>query len=289
MGESVFKVKPYRDLLRWRQWLKNLMLFFPPFLGGILLQPGIGLRGVQPFAAFCMASSAIYILNDLCDSTNDSHHPKKRLRPLPSGRVSPRSASLLAISCAAIAILAGVGVSSHFILYLTAYFLVSIAYSLYLKNIVLVDIFCISTGFLIRLLAGGAVFGVAISAWLFLSVFFLSLFLSTGKRLSEKRHLGEMAERHRKALVSYPKGFLEGAMYMTGGSVLVTYTMYVITRHSSVLLFSVPLSCFGLLRYIIRIQAGKSGDPTESLTRDLLLFVTSLLWAVMVGWGVYGG
>lgn len=284
----MYKLKPYRQLLRPRQWLKNLMLFFAPFLGGTLLQSGIGIRGTRPFAAFCMASSAIYILNDLCDSTNDSHHPKKRLRPLPSGRISPRSASLLAITCATIAILTAVGVSTLFLNYLMAYFAISIAYSLYLKHIALVDIFCISAGFLIRLLAGGAVFNVVISEWLFLSVFLLSVFLSTGKRLSEKRHLGDMAESHRKSLVSYPKGFLEGVMYMTGGAVLVTYTMYVITRQSSLLLFSVPLCCFGLLRYIIRIQAGKSGDPTDSLTRDLPLFTVGLLWTVLVGWGIYG-
>jgi len=264
------------------------MLFFSPFLGGTLLQPGVWMRGAQPFAAFCMASSAIYILNDLCDCSNDSHHPKKSLRPLPSGRISPRSASLLAITCATIAILTAVGVSTAFLYYLLAYFAISIAYSLHLKNIAVVDIFCISAGFLIRLIAGGAVFEVVISEWLFLSVFLLSVFLSTGKRLSEKRHLGDMAENHRKSLVSYPKGFLEGVMYMTGGAVLVTYTMYVITRHSSLLLFSVPLSCFGLLRYIIRIQAGKSGDPTDSLTRDLPLFTVGLLWTVLVGWGIYG-
>ena len=265
------------------------MLFFPPFLGGTLLQPEVGMRGLLPFVAFCMASSAIYILNDLCDTTNDSHHPKKRLRPLPSGRVSPRSASLLATVCAVIAILAAVGVSSPFLYYLTAYFVISVAYSLCLKNIVLVDIFCVSAGFLIRLLAGGVVFKVVISEWLFLSVFLLSIFLSVGKRLSEKRHLGVMAESHRKALVAYPKGFLEGAMYMTGASVLVTYTLYVITRHSTLLLFSVPLSCFGLLRYSIRIHAGESGDPTESLTRDAPLFAVGMLWALLVGWGVYGG
>lgn len=288
-GFYAFRVKPFRDLLRPRQWLKNLMLFFPPFLAGTLLLPGVGLRGMQPLVAFCLASSSIYIFNDLCDSTNDSHHPKKRMRPLPSGRVSPRSAALLAIACAVIAILTAAGVSSLFFYYLMAYFAISISYSLYLKNIALVDIFCISAGFLIRLLAGGAVFQVVISEWLFLSVFLLSVFLSTGKRLSEKRHLGDLAESHRKSLVSYPKGFLEGVMYMTGGAVLVTYTMYVITRHSTLLLISVPLSCFGLLRYIIRIQSGKSGDPTDSLTRDLPLFVTGLSWAVMVGWGVYGG
>lgn len=279
---------PYYQLLRPRQWLKNLMLFFPPFLGGTLLQSGMALRGGLPFAAFCLASSSIYIINDLCDNANDGQHPTKRLRPLPSGRITPGAASALAVACALCSVLAAWGSSGTFLFCLTAYGVASIAYSLCLKDIALVDIFCISAGFLFRLLAGGAVFGVTVTEWLFLSVFLLSLFLSTGKRLAEKRRLGSLAEQHRKVLVAYPKGFLEGAMYMTGGAVLVTYTMYVLTRPSGLLIYTVPLCCFGLLRHMLRIQSGADGDPTESLTRDLPLFVVGLLWLVMVGWGIYG-
>lgn len=274
-------------LLRPRQWLKNLMLYFPPFLGGALLQPGMAFKGVRPFVAFCLISSAIYILNDLCDSVSDGQHPRKRLRPLPSGRVSSRWAVALAVACALCSVLVAWGASAAFFGYLAAYATVSIAYSLHLKDVALVDIFCISAGFLVRLLAGGAVFGLAISEWLFLCVFLLSIFLSTGKRLGEKTHLGVLAEQHRRVLVAYPTGFLEGAMYMTGGSVLVAYTMYVLSRPSGLLLYSVPLCCFGLLRHILRIQAGGGGDPTESLTRDLPMFLVGLLWAVMVGWGIY--
>lgn len=284
----MLKLTPCLQLLRPRQWLKNLMLYFPPFLGGTLLHPGMALQGVRPFAAFCLASSAIYILNDLCDSASDGQHPRKRLRPLPSGRISPRAASALAVACALCSALVAWGSSRDFLFYLTAYGVVSIAYSLFLKEIALVDIFCISAGFLFRLLAGGAVFGVAVSEWLFLSVFLLSIFLSTGKRLGEKRRLGALAQQHRKVLEAYPRGFLDGSMYLTGGSVLVTYTMYVLTRPSGLLIYTVPLCCFGLLRHILRIQSGADGDPTESLTRDLPLFVVGLLWVVMVGWGIYG-
>jgi 4-hydroxybenzoate polyprenyltransferase len=177
--------------------------------------------------------------------------------------------------------------SSQFLLLLIAYFLVSLAYSAWLKDIVLVDIFCISVGFMLRLQAGGVAFNVAISEWLFLSVFLLAVFLSAGKRLAEKQHLGDTAQHHRKALTAYPKGFLEGAMYMTGGSVLVTYTMYTLSRHSPLLLYSVPLCCFGLLRYMLRVQSGRGGDPTESLTRDVPLLMVGAAWVGLVGWGIY--
>ena len=274
-------------LLRIHQWLKNLMLFFPPFLGGTFFSDCLTSWAFLPFFAFCTASSASYILNDLFDRENDRHHPDKRTRPIAAGHVSTTSALLLVAVLLIFSVLIARNISSMFLLLLAAYFVVSLAYSAKLKDIVLVDIFCISAGFLLRLQAGGAAFNVAISEWLFLSVFLLSVFLSTGKRLAEKQRLGDVAHHHRKALLAYPQGFLEGALYMTGGSVLVTYTMYVLSRHSPLLLYSVPLCCFGLLRYILRVQSGKGGDPTESLIRDLPLLIVGVVWLGLVGWGIY--
>ena len=275
-------------LMRIRQWLKNLMLFFPPFLGGTLFLHPFDIRMMIPFSAFCFVSSATYILNDIFDRENDLHHPDKCTRPIASGKISVVQALLFAAALLTCSVVLAWNISGTFLLLMMVYFMVSIAYSAKLKDIVLVDIFCISAGFLLRLQAGGEAFNVAISEWLFLSVFLLSVFLSTGKRLAEKQRLGDVAQHHRKALVDYPKGFLEGTMYMTGGSVLVTYTMYVISRHSPLLLYSVPLCCFGLLRYILRVQSGKGGDPTESLIRDVPLLIVGVMWVGLVGWGIYG-
>jgi len=272
-------------LLRPTQWLKNLMLYFPPFLGGLLLQPGLFAKGVVPFASFCLGSSATYVLNDLLDRHNDSLHPKKKYRPIPSGRVSLPLAAGLALCCLAGALWLAWVVSASFLQLLLAYLVISTCYSLKLKELPVVDLFCISAGFLMRLEAGGEAFGIAITDWLFLSVFLLAIFLSTGKRLGEKQALGSGAGGHRKALLSYPEGFLQGTMYMTGGAVLVTYTQYVIARH--VMIYTVPLCCFGLMRFIMRVQSGQGGDPTESLLKDLPLFIVGLLWAAMIGWGLY--
>ena len=252
-----------------------------------MLQPGILMQGVLPLFSFCMASSAGYILNDIQDCNNDRHHPDKKMRPLPSGSIPIGGAYLLAVLLASVAGVTAWIVSATFFMYLVAYLLLTLAYSVWLKEFALIDIFCISAGFLLRLEAGGSAFNISISEWLFLSVFLLSIFLGTGKRLGEKNRLGISAVNHRKTLVAYPKSFLEGTMYMTGSSVLVMYTMYVITRHSKLLLYSVPLCCFGLMRYILRIQSGKDGDPTESLTRDIPLLLVSIIWVCMVGWGIY--
>ncbi|HOI17564.1 MAG TPA: decaprenyl-phosphate phosphoribosyltransferase [Geobacteraceae bacterium] len=273
-------------ILRPTQWLKNLILFFPPFLGGELLGAGVLTRGVAPVVSFCLASSSTYILNDIIDRESDRNHPRKSRRPIPSGGVSIPMATVLCLLCLAAALVLAYRISPVFLSILVAYLLVSILYSSYLKNLPIVDLFCISAGFLFRLQAGGEAYRVEVSEWLFLSVFLLSIFLSTGKRLFEKNALGDAAVTHRRSLESYPRGFLDGIMYMTGGAVLVTYTLYVIEHH--VLIYTVPLCCFGLLRYILRVKSGLGGDPTESLLKDGPLLVIGVLWAVMVGWGIYG-
>ena len=222
----------YLAMMRPTQWLKNLMLFFPPFLAGQMLLPGIVTRGVVPFGAFCMVSSAGYIFNDLLDRKRDIHHPKKRLRPVTSGAVSLSGASMFS----ALLLISGLTLagftSSRFLLLLAGYAAVTTSYSLLLKTLPVVDLFCISAGFLIRLQAGGELFNVPISPWLFLTVFLMAVFLSTGKRVSESLSLGNMAGEHRTSLASYPPGFLAGTMYMTGGAVLVTYAMYALNKQT---------------------------------------------------------
>lgn len=279
-------VSAYCALLRPAQWIKNLMLLFPPFLGGALLHAGTAATAACTLPLFCLASSATYVFNDIRDRESDALHPRKKNRPLGSGKVSPRNAAILAAVLFSASMVGAAFVSSRFFLLLVLYVAVSFCYSLKLKQIALLDIFSISAGFLIRLEAGGEAFGIAVSDWLFLSVFLLSVFLSTGKRIYEKNLLGSGAGEHRKSLSAFPPGFLEGTMYLTGATVLVTYTMYVIARHS--LVYTVPLCCFGLLRFIMRVQAGEGGDPTESLLHDRQLLVVGLFWALSVALVIYG-
>lgn len=284
---AVGQALPLIKLLRPHQWLKNLMIYFPPFLGGALLNQGVPLKGVIPFFIFSAASSCGYIFNDLIDREADRQHPRKAKRGIPSGSVSVKAAGITAVILAVLSISSALYINRTFAIYLASYLMVTVAYSCQLKNIPVIDLFCIASGFLIRLMAGGTIFGIVISEWLFLSVFLLSLFLGAGKRLSEKLALDDTAVEHRKVLGIYPAGFLDGVLFMTGGSVLVTYTMYSLSHRT--LLYSVPLCCFGLLRYILRVKTGLSGDPTESLLRDPWLLVVGAAWSVMVGWGVYGG
>lgn len=278
-------IRPYLTMLRPTQWLKNLMLFFPPFLAGYLPGGPAFTEGVWLFAAFCLVSSAGYLFNDLLDCEQDRLHPRKRLRPLPSGTVAPRAVTVIC----ALLVLAGLGLARlvlpQMFLFCGGYALLLCGYTLYLKQLPVVDIFCIAAGFLIRLQAGGTLFGVTVSPWLFLTVFLLAVFLSTGKRLGEVRLLGEGAGNHRGSLAHYPEGFLAGTMHLTGAAVLVTYAMYTLQKPR--LVYSVPLCLFGLLRYLLRVSSGKGGDPTESLLHDRVLLVVGIAWAAMVVWSIH--
>jgi len=275
----------YIALIRPTQWLKNLMLFFPPFLAGQLLAPAVASRGIVPFCTFCLVSSAGYIFNDLLDREQDRRHPRKQLRPLAAGRVSIPAVVLLAAGLLISALIWANSIHPELLPFLLGYLTITLCYSLWLKEIPLVDLFCISSGFLIRLQAGGVLFQIPISPWLFLSVLLLSIFLSTGKRFGELQALGEDAARHRASLAGYPPGFLNGTLYLTAGTVLVTYAMYVVQRPS--LIYTVPLCLFGLLRYILRVSSGKSGDPTEALLKDYMLLLVGLSWVVLVFWSIY--
>ncbi|MBI5657436.1 MAG: decaprenyl-phosphate phosphoribosyltransferase [Geobacter sp.] len=274
------------QLCRVKQWLKNLMLFFPPFLGGAILDYKIVEMGGIPFLAFCLGSSSGYILNDLNDLDNDIRHPKKKHRPLAAGMVSRLAAKVICGVLFVCAAYLALSVSVRFTFFFLFYMFIASAYTFVFRDVPVLDIFCIASGFVVRLLAGGEVFRIEVSDWLLLTVFLLAVFLSTGKRLSEKLSLGSCAGDHRKSLDNYPDGFLDGTMYMTGGAVLVTYTIYSIVRSSMV--YTVPLCCFGLLRYIYRVKNGDGGDPTDSLLRDPVLFLVGIAWVSMVSFGIYG-
>jgi 4-hydroxybenzoate polyprenyltransferase len=268
-------------LIRPKQWIKNLMVFFPPFLSGSIFQDGMLMKGVVPFIAFCCASSASYIYNDLQDKNQDSLHPRKKKRPLSSGEVSEGQAIVLLVACLVLCLFLASSVSQLFLLYVIIYLAISGAYSMLLKHLPIFDVFCIAFGFVLRLYGGGEAFGVYVSDWLFLSVFLLATFLSVGKRYSEQKMLNETAGEHRSTLSAYPEGFLDSAMYLSGSAVLITYAMYAITR--PLMVYTVPLCVFGLLRYLMHIKSGGEGDPAETLLKDPTLLIIGLLWAVMVG------
>lgn len=279
------KLTSYIDLLRPHQWLKSLLILFPPFFAGKISDKSVLIAAPLSLIAFSLMASSSYIINDIRDCDADKIHPDKRNRCIPRGDVSVFSASFFSIILMIASLSVSFMVSKWYWSYLSAYFLISLLYTFYLKHIVIIDIFAIAAGFLIRVLSGGEAFNITVTSWLFLTVFIVALFLAAGKRLGEMISQGEDALRHRMSLNFYSQSFLEGILWSSASSALVMYALYVIENRQG-MIYTVPLVAFGLLRYIYIVKEGK-GDPTEALLKDGQIMVTGVVWAVMIGIIIY--
>ena len=275
-------LKALFKLLRPQQWIKNLLLLFPPFFAGDIL----GVTILPAFFTFCCAASCSYIINDIRDIEADRNHLSKRNRAIAAGIISKNLAFMVMLLLLITSISLSFYVSYSFWVYIVAYLAISFSYTFFFKHIVIADIFLISSGFLVRVLAGGEAFDVSVSNWLFMAVFMVSLFLAAGKRLGEFVSLGDTAHVHRGSLANYNKSFLEGILWFSASTALVTYALYTIEQKSE-LFYTVPLAAFGLLRYIYIAKEGR-GDPTEALLKDGQIMGTGIVWAIIIGLLLYG-
>jgi decaprenyl-phosphate phosphoribosyltransferase len=271
----------YLHLLRLHHWIKNLFLFAAPFFGGSLFHEKTFLIALPAFIGFSLSASAVYIFNDMQDIEYDRLHPRKKKRPIASGRINMRDAFVIAAFLAAIGCLISYRIAPAFFYYVSAYLFIQVLYSLYLKNIAIVDIFCIASGFIIRVLAGGVAFDVEVSTWLLLTMFMISLVLASGKRLSEVKLLNEKAGIHRKSLDIYSISTLNEILLISSAGALIAYSLYTVEQYHR-LIYTVPIVTFGLFRYLHLSKKG-IGDPTDSLTHDKWLALTVIVWLSLIG------
>jgi len=227
----------------------------------------------------------VYIINDIVDREADRHHPVKCDRAIARGDLSIIAALMIAVGIGLVALLLAASVSRTFEAYLILYMIMTFLYTIYFKHMVIVEMFIVSFGFLFRILAGGEAFHVVVSGWLFLTVFLTALFLTAGKRLGELIVLSEKAGSHRMSLVGYSPAYLEGMLWFTASSTLVTYALYTLEHHRG-LFYTVPLTAFGLVRFIYIVKQGK-GDPTEALLTDGQILSVGLIWVIMIGMIIY--
>ena len=280
--------------MRPRQWTKNLLVF-----AGVLFSRHLGdramvLRAVFGFAAFCLISSFGYVLNDLHDAAADREHPRKRLRPIPSGRL-PRSAAFASL----LPLLAGGGLitatlGSAFAWAIGVYMAMNLAYTQLLKRIVLLDVFVIASGFVIRAIAGVALLlpvapDTELSPWLLVCTFFGALFLALAKRRRELANAGEQASRQREVLGHYTPELLDGLLLVSASSALISYALYTIWPGTvakfgtDALLFTIPFVTYGIFRYLYLVRTTEHGeDPASVLLTDLPLAVCVGLYLVTV-------
>ncbi len=275
--------------MRPSQWTKNAIVYAALVFDGKLLQPDLFLRTTLIALCFCLVSSSVYLINDLVDIENDRRHPRKRLRPLASGALSPRLAATVAVvlGVAGIAVALWVDVWAGAVT--VAYLLQNLAYSFFLKNQVIIDVMVLSLGFLLRVVAGVAVVHVEnFSPWLYVCVTLLSLFLGFGKRRHEITLLQGDAATHRASLDHYNLALLDQLIGLVTTSTLVSYTLYTFEAQTALvsggrMLLTVPCVFYFIARYLYLIPVRKlGGAPDELLLQDRPLLINSLLWMVTV-------
>ena len=275
--------------LRPGQWTKNLIVFAALQFGREALNGSSVLRAAGAFAEFCLLSGAMYLVNDVCDLAGDRLHPKKRLRPIASGRLSTRRA-LAAAAVLTVAALAGAFALRPLLAAVAAlYAALTLAYSLRLKNVVILDVFLIASGFILRVVAGGVVLRVSLSSWLIICTSLLALFIGFGKRRHEIVFLEEDASLHRSILREYSPLLLDQMISVVTSSTVIAYSLYTVSEETvrkfgtSNLIFTMPFVLYGLFRYLYLVhQRGQGGNPEEMIFRDKPLAATIVLWIVSV-------
>lgn len=278
-------MKNILKLLRPRHWIKNLFIFAPPFFADRLFSI-INIRlCLLTFIGFSLAASSIYILNDIRDYKNDIFHPEKKKRPIAAGIVNRTTALIISGVLAVIAIIIASMAGRLFLYFVILYMLIQIAYSLFIKEMAIGDIFSIASGFVIRVLAGTVAFDITPSKWLMLTMFMISTVLAVGKRFQEITLLNDNAHLHRKTSLKYSKELLNEYLMISSGASLIAYSMYTIEQ-LNMMVYTVPVVMFGLFRYLMVSKLGL-GDPTEALTKDKVLAVTVIIWLVLVGIIIY--
>jgi len=284
---------PFVEAMRPQQWGKNLLVLAPLLFTKLVADGAAWLAATTAFASFCLAASSIYVLNDLRDREEDAHHPKKRLRPIASGRLPVGAAKVqffaTVIASAGLAVLVRSHNGPSFAIWPACYLGLNIAYSFYLKRLVIVDCMCIALGFQLRVQAGAAAIGVDASHWLQLCTFFFALFLAFCKRYEELGRQTEATGQTRATMGEYTAPFLSMMIGPLAALSILSYGLYTVSqetyqRHGTYsLMYTVPIVTYGVFRYLFLVyRKSDGGDPATLLFRDIPLVISGLAYAALV-------
>ncbi|MBX2945173.1 MAG: UbiA prenyltransferase family protein [Cyclobacteriaceae bacterium] len=280
-------MRPIIHLIRPTHWIKNLFLLIPTFFAGSIFQVERLEIIILGIIAFSLIASAVYILNDLKDIEVDRIHPLKKDRPLASRAVSRSTATVLLVIFTASGLLLSYLLNPVFLILLSCYLVLNIAYSFGLKNIPIVDLFIVSLGFLIRIYSGGVLSGVEVSHWLSIMVLLLSLFLVLAKRRDDLVLQATSSSVIRKTSSSYNLEFINACLTIFAAVIVVSYIMYTVSAeviahfNSSYLFATTVFVIAGIMRYLqITLVEQNSGSPTSILVKDKFILITILLWII---------
>ncbi len=277
----------YINLLRIKQWTKNGFIFAALIFSKGFYNKNLTLKTILGFLIFSLLASSVYILNDIRDRERDKHHPTKCKRPIASGLISIKLATTISIFLFLISAVSSFFLSRNFFLICIIYFLLNIAYTYWLKEIVILDIFSISAGFFLRVLAGAAIISVSISHWLIICTILLSLFLALSKRKIEITLIGKSESdiRHREILKEYSHSFIDQMIGIVTSATLISYILYT-TSPTTVkkfgttnLIYTTPFVLYGIFRYLYLVYSKeRGGDPTDEFLSDIPLLINAILW-----------
>ncbi len=270
-------------ILRPRQWTKNLFLFAGLVFSQNLFNPPLFFRVLLAFAVFCLLSGSVYIINDLIDLAEDRKHYLKRKRPLASGRISVRRAICIFFILLMVSLLMAFSLGSAFLAVGLLYFLLVTGYSLWLKHLVIIDVFAVASGFLLRVVAGGVVIGVRISPWLLICTLLLALFLALTKRRYEYVALENNGTEHRRVLADYSVAYLDQLISIVTASTIMAYSLYTFTAgRTEYFMLSIPFVIYGIFRYLFLVHKREmGGSPEDVLLQDRPFIVNICLWVLV--------
>ncbi|HBH97919.1 MAG TPA: decaprenyl-phosphate phosphoribosyltransferase [Candidatus Omnitrophica bacterium] len=281
--------------LRPKQWVKNLFVFAPIFFSAKAFSLQVVTQTLLAFGCFCAVSSSVYLLNDLVDRAQDRLHPEKRHRPLAAGLLNVWIARIAAAGLLIPALSGGMALSRSFAMVLAAYWALNVLYAWRLKQAVILDVFVVAAGYLLRVMAGAVVIQAVMSRWLLICTTLLALFIALCKRRHELVLLAEGAPNHRHVLTDYPIPFLDAMIGIITASALVSYTLYTVSEEivakfgSQGLLVTAPFVLYGFFRYLYLVyHKAEGGDPTQSILTDRPMMVNLGLWAATAGVILYG-
>lgn len=274
-------IKEYIKLMRPKQYIKNLFVLAALIFSTKILDIESVLYSGIAFVAFCLISSTVYVLNDIVDIEKDKLHPKKCMRPLASGAIKKNNAIVLGLILVLLSIAVSLLVNTKLTMILVLYLLNNLLYSFKIKNIILLDVFSIAFGFILRVCAGSVAIGVSLSNWIILCTFFLSLYLGLGKRKKEIEMLKEGAGEHRKILKEYNDEIINQMMTVVLSSTIVCYALYSTSNPENPnMMFTTIFVVYGILRYNYVINTTEEGNPTDLVLKDRSIQISVLIWAL---------
>jgi len=292
----IITLSPLLQSLRPNQWVKNGFVLIPLLFAQRAFHLSSLLKSLTAVAIFCLLTGAIYLINDLVDLEADRSHPSKRHRPLAAGRISPRLAKVVAGILLLFSLLSGFLLEAGFFIVIIIYVAIQALYNYRLKEVIILDIFCISSGFFLRMIGGAVAIHVTVSHWLIICTILISIFLAMAKRRQELVLLGAASPKnHRKVLSEYDPYLLDQMIGVITGSTLLSYMLYCISPdtiekfQTDHMIYTFPFVLYGILRYLYLIhKKGHGGAPEKVLVSDLPLLLSVVLWGLSCVLIVYG-